>query len=97
MPNTKTAKKELRVAEKRHQHNKSLKAATKTSVTAAEKEISSGDLEAAKTSVISAISALDREAGKGVVHRNNAARRKSRLMKKLNKAQAQPKAEAPKA
>ena len=96
MPNTKTAKRELRVAEKRHMRNKSVKAMTKTQLTGAEKLITAGDIDAAKAAVTSAISALDKEAQKGVVHRNNAARHKSRLVKKLNKVVAQPKAEAPK-
>ena len=55
--------------------------------------ISSGNLDAAKAEVKAAISALDKEAEKGKVHRNNAARRKSRLMKKLNKAAAASKTE----
>jgi len=44
-------------------------------------------MEAARGAVVAAISSLDRAAAKGVIHPNNAARRKSRLMKKLNKAQ----------
>jgi len=98
LPNTSAAKRELRVAETRRMHNKSVKSMTKTKITKAEKLIFSGDLEAAKTAVSTAVSALDKAAEKGMLHRNNAARRKARLLKKLNKAAAQPKAEeAPKA
>jgi small subunit ribosomal protein S20 len=92
LPTTKTAEKEMRVAGRREVRNKSIRSKTKTNVSKAEGVISSGDLEAAKAEVKVAISALDKEAEKGKVHRNNAARRKSRLMKKLNKAAA-PKAE----
>lgn len=43
-----------------------------------------GDLEAAARAIGDAISTLDRAAAKGVIHKNNAARRKSRLMKRFN-------------
>jgi len=45
-----------------------------------------GELESAQSMVMAAISSLDKAAEKGVIHPNNAARRKSRLMKKLNEA-----------
>jgi small subunit ribosomal protein S20 len=50
----------------------------------AESVIATGDVDAAASAVGSAVSMLDRTAGKGVIHRNNAARRKSRLMSKYN-------------
>ena len=99
MPSTKTAEKEMRVAERRKARNKSALSMTKSAVTQAESAITKGDVEAAKAVVKAAISSLDKEAEKGKVHPNNAARRKSRLMKKLNKAAASAKAtpaEAPK-
>ncbi len=83
MPQTKSAEKEIRVAEKRRERNRSASTRCKTSVTAAERLIFSGDLEAGKEAAAKAASALDRAAEKGVIHPNNAARRKSRLMKKL--------------
>jgi small subunit ribosomal protein S20 len=43
-----------------------------------------GDLEAARVTTLLAVKALDKAAQKGVVHKNNAARRKSRLIKKLS-------------
>jgi small subunit ribosomal protein S20 len=51
--------------------------------------ITAGDLEAAREAVIVAVSSLDRAAEKGVIHVNNAARRKSRLLKKLNQVEAE--------
>jgi small subunit ribosomal protein S20 len=67
----------------------------KTNITKAEKLIFTGDLKAAGEAVAVAVSSLDKAAQKKMVHANNAARRKSRLLKKLNWAAAQPKA-APK-
>jgi len=46
--------------------------------------IAAGDLEEAREAVHAAVSALDKAAQKGVIHKNKAARRKSRLMKQLN-------------
>ena len=88
MPHTKSAQKQVRVAERRQLINKSVRSLCKTNITKAEKLIFSGELEAAQKAVVVAISSLDRAAEKGVIHPNNAARRKSRLMKKLNQAKA---------
>lgn len=88
MPNTKSAIKQVRVTEKRRLRNKSYRSLCKTSVTKAEKLIFSGEGEEAQKAVVAAISALDKASEKGIIHSNNAARRKSRLMKKLNQSQA---------
>jgi small subunit ribosomal protein S20 len=93
LPTTNTAEKEMRVAERRKARNKSIHSQTKTNISQAEAVIASGDLEAAKKEVKHAISALDKESGKQKIHSNNAARRKSRLMKKLNIAAAASKAQ----
>ena len=77
----------MRVAEKRQLRNKSVRSLCKTNITKAEKLIFSGELESARQVVEAAISSLDKAAEKGIIHPNNAARRKSRLMKKLNEAQ----------
>ena len=87
MPQTKSAQKQLRVGEKRRLRNKSIRSLCKTNITKAEKLIFSGELELAQQAVVAAISSLDKAAEKGVIPANNAARRKSRLMKKLNEAQ----------
>lgn len=83
---SKSVLKAARAAERKRLRNKSVKSATKTWVTKAEKAIAAGDLQAAEPLVLQAISALDRAAEKGVIHPNSAARRKSRLMKKFNQA-----------
>ena len=88
MPGSKSAQKQARVAEKRQLRNKSVRSLCKTNITKAERFIFSGELELAKQAVVAAITSLDKAATKGIIHPNNAARRKSRLMKKLNEALA---------
>lgn len=88
MPAVKGARKEVRATERKRLRNKSIRSRCKTNITKAEKLIFSGELEAARGAVVVAIASLDRAAEKGVIHPNNAARRKSRLMQKLNEAQA---------
>jgi small subunit ribosomal protein S20 len=85
MPNNASAEKRMRQEQKRRLHNRMVKSVVKTNVTKARQAIVSGvESEAA---VRAAVSELDRAAKKGVIHRNNAARRKSRLMKQLNAIQ----------
>ena len=93
MPRIKSAQKQARVSEKRRLRNKSIRSRAKTNITKVEKLIFSGELELAREAVVAAISSLDKAAEKGIIHPNNAARRKSRLMKKLNEAQVLPLAE----
>jgi len=88
LPVTKSAEKHARVSEKRRLRNRSYRSLCKTNITKAEKLIFSGELEEASKAVVDAISVLDTAAEKGMIHPNNAARRKSRLMKKLNRAQS---------
>ena len=88
MPVIKSAQKQVRVAERRRLRNKPVRSLCKTNITKVEKLIFSGELESAQQAVIAAISSLDKAAEKGIIHSNNAARRKSRLMKKLNEALA---------
>ena len=95
MPNTRSARKQVRVIQRRRLRNKSIQSLCKTNITKAERLIFSGELESAQEAAVAAISSLDRAAEKGVIHPNNAARRKSRLMKKLNEARTLPSAESP--
>ena len=78
----------MRITEKRRLRNRSIQSQTKTNITKAERLIFSGELETAREAVLAAISSMDKAAEKGIIHPNNAARRKSRLMKKLNEVQA---------
>lgn len=80
--------KEAQNSEKRQLRNRAVRSRAKTFITRAEKLIFTGEMESAQAAVAESISALDRAAEKGIIHPNNAARRKSRLMKKLNQVQA---------
>ncbi len=86
MANTTSAKKRIRSNERKHERNTIYRSRVKTMVKKAEQSIFSGSPDEA--TIREAISSLDKAAGKGIIHKNNAARRKSRLMKKLNAATA---------
>jgi small subunit ribosomal protein S20 len=88
---SKSAQKQARVASRRQQRNKSTRSEVKTNITKAEKLIFTGELKDAEAAVTVAVSSLDKAAEKQVLHANNAARRKARLMKKLNQAVARSK------
>jgi small subunit ribosomal protein S20 len=85
LANNKSAEKRIRVAERRRLRNRPYRTAARTFVKKAEVAIRAGDATMASTAVGDAISMLDRVAGKGIIHKNNAARRKSRLMAKFNR------------
>ncbi len=84
MANNKSARKRIRISEEKRVRNRPYRTAARTSVKKAELAIRAGDQVVAQTAVSDAISMLDRVAGKGIIHKNNAARRKSRLMAKFN-------------
>ena len=89
MANTKSAKKMIKVAEKRRLRNRPIRTAFRNAVRRAQGAITDAPTgEDTLEAVSAAISRLDRAVTKGVIHANNAARRKSRLMKKLNAAKA---------
>jgi len=90
---SKSAEKRTRVASRRQQRNKSVRSEVKTDITKAEKLIFAGEMKEAQEAVTIAVSALDKAAEKQILHANNTARRKARLLKKLNLAIAQSKAE----
>jgi len=84
LANTKSALKQWRQNEKRRARNRMVRSRTHTFVKKADAIILDGNKEEALEAVKQAISELDRAAKKGVIHANNAARRKSRLMKRFN-------------
>jgi len=90
---SKSAEKQARVASRRQQRNRSARSEVKTDITRAEKLIFAGELKEAQKAVNKAVSNLDKAAEKGILHANNIARRKARLLKKLNQVIAQSKAE----
>src|SRR5436853_92360 len=81
---TASAKKQARAGARRAVRNRSVKSAVKTRVTRARRAVAEHDVDAAREIGLAAVSGLDRAAEKGILHPNNAARRKSRLMKLLN-------------
>ncbi|MGM0900143.1 30S ribosomal protein S20 [Mesobacillus maritimus] len=83
MPNIKSAIKRVKVSEKNRAHNITVKSSMRTAVKKAEAAIVNNDSEA-KTAFAAAASKLDKSAAKGLIHKNAAARKKSRMMKKLN-------------
>lgn len=83
MANIKSAIKRNKQNEKRRIRNRVVRGTARTSVAKARVAIAGGDAEVAKKATLEAISKLDKAAQKGVIHKNNAARRKSRLMKHL--------------
>jgi small subunit ribosomal protein S20 len=85
LANIKSALKRIRSGERKRQRNKPVRTALKTYIGKAQREIVGRDSEAAGSAVVQAISALDKAANKGIIHRNQAARRKARLMAKYNK------------
>jgi small subunit ribosomal protein S20 len=85
LANNKSAEKRIRVSEQKRLRNRPYRTAARTFVKKAELAIRAGDQDTAATAVGNAISMLDRVASKGIIHRNNAARRKSRLMLKFNR------------
>ena len=89
MANTKSAKKRIIQNEKRRLRNRRYIGGSRKAVKNARTMIDSGDLSGAEEAVRNACSQLDRAATKGVIHKNNAARRKSRLMKAYHRAQAE--------
>ena len=84
MANIKSAIKRNKQNEKRRLRNRVYAGAARTQVKKARATIESGELEDARQVTQKAIRALDKAAEKGILHKNNAARRKSRLMKRLS-------------
>lgn len=74
--------------DKRRLHNRAFRGSARAAVIKAQEAIKGGDATITKEAVAAAISRLDKAAEKGVIHKNNAARRKSRLMKALAAASA---------
>lgn len=86
MANNKSAIKRIKVNERRRLRNQMYRSGTRTMVKKAERAIEQGTGETTTAALALAISRLDRTAGKGIIHRNAAARKKSRLMARYNKA-----------
>jgi len=87
LPHTKSAIKNLRKNRRRRMRNRLFRSRARTAVKKARRLIEAGQLEEAREAVRVAYSALDKAAEKGIIHKNNAARRKARLMRMYQRAQ----------
>ena len=86
MANLKSSIKRIRTSQRKEAYNHIVRSTAKTYVKRARRLIAEKQFDEAQTVVQDAISALDKAAQKGVIHKNNAARRKSRLVKLYNQA-----------
>ena len=88
MPNIKSAKKRVKIIEKKTLRNNMIKSAYKTAVKKFEEAINAGNIDEAKVLFSEATKKIDQACSKGVIVKNTAARKKSNLSKKLNAAMA---------
>ena len=79
MANSPQARKRARQAEKRRSHNASLRSLVRTMIKKVDASVSAGNAEQARAAYDSAVPVIDRMANKGIIHKNKAARHKSRL------------------
>jgi small subunit ribosomal protein S20 len=89
LANTQSAIKRIRSSERKRKINQVHRSKARTYVRRTRRLIAAGQLDEAEVMALQATSALDKAAQKGVIHKNNAARRKSRLMRQLNQAKQQ--------
>ncbi len=85
MPNIKSAKKRVLVAEANYMRNKSINSALKTAIKKADAAIANDAADKAEVVKV-AVKKIDQAVSKGILHKNNAARKKSQLIVRLNKA-----------
>ena len=85
MPNIKSAKKRVLVSQAKAAQNKAAKSALKTDIKKFEAAVAEGNRSEADAAYKVAVKAVDKAVGHGLLHRNNAARKKSAMTVKLNK------------
>lgn len=84
VPNIKSAKKRVKVTETKTLQNKMFKSALKTSIKKFKTAVESGDKALAQTAYVNAVAMVDKAVNKGVLHENNAARKKSQYTLLMN-------------
>jgi len=84
LANLKSAKKRVRVTERKTLRNKAIKTRVKSAIKSVEVAVAAGDKDLAQANLTKAISQISRGVTKGVYHKNTAARRVSRLTKAVN-------------
>ena len=89
MANTQSAIKRIRSSERKRRNNQVHRSRARTCVKSTRRLIETGQLKEAETMAHEAVSALDKATQKGIIHKNTAARSKSRLMRQLNQAKKQ--------
>ena len=85
MANIKSAKKRILTSAKKTAANKAVKSSVKTAIKKVNKAVEAGDKEAAAAALIAAEATIDKACTKGVLHKNNASRKVSRLANSINK------------
>lgn len=88
MPNIKSAIKRVKTSNKRYEKNTSQKSALRTAIKNFETAVENNDVEGAQTALLNATKKLDKAVTKGLIHKNTASRKKSRLAKKFNSLSA---------
>lgn len=83
MANIKSQIKRIRIAERQHERNKAVKSELKTEIRKFDEARTSGDKDATAAQLKAAGRKLDKAASKGVIHKNNAANKKSAMAKRL--------------
>ncbi len=84
MPNIKSAAKRARQNIKRENRNRRIKSLLKTSIRRFEESLQNGDQEDAQAKLHAAVRQIDKATAKGILHKNNAARKKSRLSRQFH-------------
>jgi len=88
MPNIESAKKRMRQSVVRRDRNRGRRSALRTSLRKLNESIEAGDMERVRESWRDAQALLDRSAQRGVIHRNQAARKKARLSRRISKLES---------
>jgi small subunit ribosomal protein S20 len=89
LANTKSAIKQVRQNEKRRVRNRIYRSAARTRVKAVRQLVEAGEPDQAQDAIVLAVRSLDKAVQKGILHKNNVARRKSRLFRLLHRVQAE--------
>lgn len=84
MPNIKSAKKRVKTSAKKQEINTLVSSRMKTAIKKVEKEVKTGNKEAVETKLKDAVKSVDKALSSGLIHKNKAARVKSRLTKMKN-------------
>ena len=85
MPNIKSGKKRVELSKVAYEKNKAAKSALKTVIKKFEASLEGGNRAAAEAAYKTAVTAVDKAVGKGLLHKNTAARKKSSMTMRLNK------------